>query len=121
MTFPSEPILTHIQPPQSHMLHQVTALAHAKSRQNIEASLGIYHEDVELITPSLNAHGVGAARVRQQLEVFFNTFPDYQVTLEQHAFNDNLLLAMGQVTVTPTLSYAISHQPLPTVLSLIHI
>ena len=115
MTAHIEPTLTHSQTHHSQMLEQVTALAQAKNQQDIESSLGIYHQDAELITPSLNAHGIGAAQVRQQLELFFNVFPDYKVTLEQHAFNGNLLLATGQVTVTPTLSPAISNKPLPTV------
>ncbi len=93
----------------------VNELARVKSEQNITAALDIYHPQVELITPSLNARGVGSQQARQQLEVFFNVFPDYAVTLSQHAFNDNLMLATGQVTVTPTLSPPLSKKTFPTV------
>ena len=93
----------------------VAKLAQAKNQQNITAALEIYHPQIELITPSLNVQGVGQYQARQQLEVFFNVFPDYAVTLEQHAFNENLMLATGQVTLTPTLSRLFSEKTFPTV------
>ena len=93
----------------------VTQLAQLKSEQNIMAALEIYHPKIELITPSLNVRGVGHHEARQQLEIFFNVFPDYGVTLEEHAFNENLMLATGQVTVTPTLAPSVSKKIFPTV------
>ena len=95
---------------QSKMLTLVTDLALAKSQQDIETALDIYHPQVELITPSLNAKGMGTEQARQQLELFFNVFPDYTVSLDQHAFNDNLMLAFGTVSVTPTIAPAITQK-----------
>lgn len=93
----------------------VNQLADVKSRQDINGALDIYHPQVQLITPSLNAQSVGAEQARQQLEIFFNVFPDYSVTLHEHAFNDNLMLATGEVTLTPTLTPPISQKQFPTV------
>ncbi len=95
---------------QKQMFALVTQLAQAKNQQDIETSLKIYHPQVELITPSLNAKGVGCEKARQQLELFFNVFPDYTVRLDQHAFNDNLMLAFGSVSLTPTIAPPITQK-----------
>lgn len=92
------------------MFALATELTQAKNQQDIETSLEIYHQQVELITPSLNAKGIGCEKARQQLELFFNVFPDYEVSLDQHAFNDNLMLAFGTVSVTPTIAPSITQQ-----------
>jgi ketosteroid isomerase-like protein len=85
---------------QTTALSLVTELARVKSQQDIAAALEIYHRDVEIISPSFNAHAKGQAEVVQQLQLFFGLFPDYSVSLDQHAVNGNVLLATGQVSVT---------------------
>ncbi len=88
---------------ESKMLSLVGDLARVKSEQNIEAALGIYHPDIELLSPSFNALAMGGEQVAQQLKVFFSLFPDYEVAIEQQAINENVLLATGQVWITPNI------------------
>jgi len=83
------------------MIELVTELAEAKSRQHIEQALAIYHEDIELITPSFESHGRGRAEVHKQLVFFFRLFPDYDVEVSEYSNNDGVLLAEGRVKVTP--------------------
>jgi ketosteroid isomerase-like protein len=85
---------------QTDALALATELARVKSEQNVAAALDIYHPEVELISPSFNAQAKGRKEVEQQLQLFFGLFPDYSVSLEQHAVNGNVLLATGQVSVT---------------------
>jgi len=82
------------------MLSLVSELAKAKSEQNILAALAIYHPEIEIVSPSFSAVAKGREAVAQQLNVFFSLFPDYEVSLEQHAVNENVMLATGQVAVT---------------------
>jgi len=85
---------------EEKMLSLVSELAKVKSEQNILAALAIYHPEVELVSPSFNARAKGSEEVEQQLNVFFSLFPDYEVSLEQHAINGNVMLATGQAWVT---------------------
>jgi len=88
---------------ESKMLSLVSDLARVKSRQNVVAALGIYHPDIEMVSPSFNAVATGSEQVAQQLKVFFSLFPDYEVAIEQQAINGNVLLATGQVYITPNI------------------
>lgn len=83
------------------MIALVTALAHAKSQQNITEALEIYHPDVEMITPAFSAHARGREEVGRQLGYFFRLFPDYAVAISSYTKADDTLLADGIVTVTP--------------------
>jgi len=85
---------------EAKMLSLVTELADVKSRQDIAAALAIYHPDIELISPSFNSDIKGGVDVGQQLAVFFKLFPDYEVSLDQYAANEKVMLATGQVSVT---------------------
>jgi len=85
---------------EAKLLSIVNELAKVKSEQNILAALSIYHPEIELVSPSFNAHAKGSEEVELQLNVFFSLFPDYEVSLEQHAIDDNVMLATGQVWVT---------------------
>jgi len=85
---------------QAKMLSLVNELAKVKSEQNILAALTIYHPEIELVSPSFNAFAKGSEYVELQLNVFFSLFPDYEVSLEQHAINGNVMLATGQACVT---------------------
>ena len=86
---------------KSKMISLVSELARVKSGQDTVAALAIYHPDIELVSPSFNALARGSEQVAQQLNVFFSLFPDYQVSIEQQAVNEDVLLATGQVWVTP--------------------
>ncbi len=78
----------------------VNELAKAKSQQDIPAALAIYHTNAEMIAPSFNSSAKGTAEIERQLRVFFGLFPDYEVSLDQHAINGNILLGTGQVSLT---------------------
>lgn len=88
---------------ESKMLSLVSELAKVKSEQNILAALAIYHPEIEMVSPSFNAFATGSDEVEQQLNVFFCLFPDYEVSIEQQAVNKNVLLATGQVWMTPNI------------------
>ena len=88
---------------ESKMLSLVSELARVKSEQDVVAALGIYHPDIEMLSPSFNAVAKGSEQVAQQLTVFFSLFPDYEVAIEQQAINENVLLATGQVCITPNI------------------
>ncbi len=88
---------------ESKMSSLVSDLARVKSGQNVVAALDIYHPDIEMLSPSFNAVATGSEQVAQQLKVFFSLFPDYEVAIEQQAISGNVLLATGQVYITPNI------------------
>lgn len=85
------------------MKQRVNELAKAKSAQDIQAALAIYHPHASLVTTGLNAQAKGAVEIEQQLNVFFTLFPDYHLDILDVACNEKTLLATGYVSVTPTL------------------
>lgn len=86
---------------EAEMLALASELAGVKSRQDIAAALAIYHPDIELVSPSFESISQGAAEVQRSLQVFFTLFPDYRVSLVEHACKGAMMLATGQVSVTP--------------------
>lgn len=86
---------------KQRMIDYVTALARAKSNQDIAGALIIYHPEIELITPAFSSHGCGRSEVRRQLRYFFRLFPDYDVHVTNFAKDGNVLFAEGVVKVTP--------------------
>jgi SnoaL-like domain len=84
----------------STMVSLVADLAKMKSEQNTAAALDIYHPEVVLQSPGFGALAKGGKEVERQLNLFFALFPDYEVTLTQQAFNDEVLLATGVVSIT---------------------
>lgn len=78
----------------------VDALAAAKSRQDIEAAMRIYHPQGILVAPPLGPPREGAAEIRASLERFFALFPDYAVTLDGHAVSGETLIAWGAIHLT---------------------
>ncbi|CEJ10224.1 SnoaL-like domain protein [bacterium YEK0313] len=78
----------------------VDALATAKSRQDIEAAMRIYHPEGVLVAPPLGPPREGAAEIRAGLVRFFSLFPDYAVTLEGHAVSGETLVAWGTIHLT---------------------
>ena len=85
---------------ETKMFSLATELARAKSEQDMLASLTIYHASAEMIAPSFGSIAKGSTEIEQQLNVFFSLFPDYEVILQQHAFNGNVMLATGQASLT---------------------
>jgi len=83
------------------MIDCVTALAHAKNKQDITKSLEIYHDDVELITPAFSANAYGRKQVERQLQYFFRLFPDYHITVSEFSKQGKALHALGLVKLTP--------------------
>ena len=88
---------------QEEMVELVADLATAKSQQNITAALEIYHPEIELIVPGSDSYTKGRAEVGIQLEMFFKIFPDYTAGVDQYAFNETVMLATGQVRLTPNI------------------
>lgn len=86
---------------QAQMLALTCELASVKSQQDIQAALNIYHPDIELISPSFDSLSRGTAETEKNLQVFFALFPDYHVTLTEHACKGAMMLATGQVSLTP--------------------
>lgn len=86
---------------EAEMLALTSELARVKSRQNIAAALAIYHPDIELVSPSFESISRGAAEAEKNLHVFFALFPDYRVTLADYACKGPMMLATGEVSVTP--------------------
>lgn len=85
---------------QTQKLALATELASVKNDQNILAALSIYHPNAEMIAPSFDAIAKGSNEIEHQLNLFFSLFPDYSVELEEYAFNDNVMLATGKVSLS---------------------
>ncbi|HEY2385788.1 MAG TPA: nuclear transport factor 2 family protein [Candidatus Binatia bacterium] len=66
-------------------LELVSAYAAAKSRQDGAAALALCTDDFVLDTVPFGIRGAGNADVATQLGLFFETFPDYRVTIEGQA------------------------------------
>lgn len=89
---------------EEEMVELVADLAIAKNQQNITAALEIYHPEIELVVPGSDSYAKGRAEVGIQLEIFFKIFPDYTASVDQYAFNKTMMLATGQVCLTPDIS-----------------
>ncbi len=93
-------------PSPSEMQAIATALAVAKSRQDIDEAMRIYHPGIVLETPPFQAVGRGTDEVRSQLDLFFQIFPDYEVVLENSAFAGEEMIGWGRIRVTLTGEFA---------------
>jgi len=78
------------------------ALATAKSRQDIAATLDLLHPDMILETPAFGTTAKGRAENEKTLKRFFATFPDYDVTLDGHASDGTTLACWGIARMTMT-------------------
>lgn len=87
---------------QTRMAALVAALAEAKSRQDVDAAMQIYHPEGVLEAPPLGVRREGSERMRSGLKSFFSTFPDYTVILENQAVSGETLIAWGSVHLTLT-------------------
>ncbi|WP_218574599.1 ester cyclase [Reyranella sp. CPCC 100927] len=87
-------------PPPAEMIRIANALATAKSRQDIEAAMDVYHPDGVLEAPPLGSRRAGATQIRAALKGFFSLFPDYSVTLDDQAVSGDTLIAWGTIHLT---------------------
>lgn len=77
-------------------------LAVAKSRQDVAAALDVLHPDMVLETPAFGTKAQGLVENERILTRFFQSFPDYHVTLEGHANSDDTLVCWGTARMTMT-------------------
>lgn len=80
----------------------VTALADAKSRQDVDASMKLFHRDMVLDVPAFGMIARGEAENRATLIEVFAAFPDYAVVLDGHAASVDGLACWGTVRMTMT-------------------
>lgn len=78
----------------------VGRLAEAKSRQDVEAALAIYHPDAVLESPSLDSRAQGGG-LADALEGWFAFAPDYSVRLDGHGLDGDTLCSWGEISFTP--------------------
>ena len=84
------------------MFELAQALAVAKSRQDVPAALKVLHDEMLLENPAFGTHARGHAENEKALTRFFASFPDYNVVLQGHAANDDVLICWGRVQMTMT-------------------
>ena len=82
----------------------VQALAEAKSRQDIAATMEIYHPDAVLESPSMGTRSVGAA-VRDAISGWFAFAPDYRVELDGYGLDGETLCCWGTAAFTPAFTF----------------
>ena len=85
---------------EHRMIELVTALAVAKSRQDVPAALRLFHPDVVLESPPFGVTARGRAENEHALTTFFASFPDYAVTLDGHARTGGTLVCWGTARLT---------------------
>ena len=84
------------------MFELATALAAAKSRQDVATASKLFHAEMVLECPPFGTRARGVDENVQALKRFFASFPDYQVALEGHAANADTLVCWGTVRMTMT-------------------
>lgn len=84
------------------MFELAQELAVAKSRQDVPAALLLMHEQMLLETPAFGTTVRGIAANEKVLTRFFESFPDYDVELSDHAANEHALVCWGTVRMTMT-------------------
>ncbi|MFG3596419.1 ester cyclase [Bradyrhizobium sp. RDI18] len=84
------------------MFELAQALAAAKSRQDVPATLKVLHDDMVLENPAFGTTARGLAENEKVLSRFFASFPDYNVVLQGHAANEDALVCWGRVQMTMT-------------------
>ncbi|MFF7943523.1 nuclear transport factor 2 family protein [Nocardia gamkensis] len=78
----------------------VERLARAKSRQDVAATMAVYHPDAVLESPSLGSRYVGA-EVEGAITGWFRFAPDYEVRLDGHGLDGETLCCWGEIAFTP--------------------
>jgi predicted ester cyclase len=80
----------------------VRALAVAKGHQDVPAAMRLLHENMLLESPAFGTRAHGRPANERALTRFFESFPDYEVTLDGHAGNDDALVCWGTARMTMT-------------------
>jgi len=83
-------------------LELAQALAVAKSRQDVPTAMKLFHDDMVLETPAFGTEARGLSQNEKILTRFFASFPDYDVTLDGHAENGDILVCWGTARMTMT-------------------
>lgn len=84
------------------MYELATALAVAKSRQDVATASKLFHAEMLLECPPFGTRARGVDENVQALKRFFASFPDYHVALEGYAANADTLVCWGAVRMTMT-------------------
>ncbi len=84
------------------MFELAQTLAAAKSRQDVSSAMKVLHRDMVLETPAFGTRARGTEENEAALTRFFKHFPDYEVNLEGHASDGDVLICWGQVRMTLT-------------------
>jgi len=94
---------TRDQMPYLDKIGVLSALAIAKSQQDIQRTMEIYHPRVVLETPSFDSVGKGREQVQRHLHGWFTRFPDYSVKLNKVVpVDDGKLASWGYISLTLT-------------------
>lgn len=83
----------------------VGRLADAKSRQDVAATMAIYHPDAVLEAPPLGTRHVGP-EVEQAIVGWFAFAPDYKVHVEGHGMDGETLCCWGRISFTPAFTWS---------------
>ena len=87
---------------ETHRMFELArALAIAKSRRDVPAALSLMHPDMELAS-SFGTRARGIAENERALTRFFESFPDYEVSLDGHAGAGDVLVCWGVARMTMT-------------------
>ena len=84
----------------AEMVRIASALATAKSRQDVDKAMEIYHPNCVLEAPPFGSRREGSAQIRESLVRFFALFPDYSVNLSGSAVSGDTLVAWGEISAT---------------------
>lgn len=78
----------------------VERLAQAKSRQDVAATMAVYHPDGVLESPSLGSRYAGT-EIEGAITGWFAFAPDYKVRLDGHGLDGETLCCWGEIAFTP--------------------
>jgi predicted ester cyclase len=84
------------------MFELAQALAASKSRQDVPAALKLLHPNMVIECPPFGSIARGLDENEKALIRFFASFPDYDVSLQGHAANEDTLVCWGKVRMTMT-------------------
>ncbi|WP_431044760.1 ester cyclase [Streptomyces sp. P1-3] len=84
------------------MVELAEGLAAAKSRRDVPAAMKLFHQEMALEAPAFGTTAHGLAQNEEALTRFFASFPDYDVTLQGHAANGDILACWGTARMTMT-------------------
>jgi predicted ester cyclase len=85
---------------KDRMYELARALADAKSKQDVPAAMELFHPDMVLEAPAFGTRARGLPENEKALKGFFHSFPDYDVTLDGHAADGEVLVCWGTVRMT---------------------